>query len=630
MTFAVLLAGLTACGTTTGGGGGGFFTADTQTSAKDGADLADAIADTADAIPDGADAADATADTAPDVAKDAVADGGICAPGTLECDDGDPCTNGDYCLLGQCIGYPISGCCTKKCAGKLCGPDGCGGFCGSCQATELCDDTFKCIAGGTSGDTCTSPTAIATLPYKITAKTTGLTDDYQAETLACAQDSLGFYAPDAVYRYTPLADGTLTVLVTGTDFPATVYAVTDCTDVKDSCLGGVVPYPSVIDLLPLYIDVKKGQDVFIIVDGDAKSGTYTLSVDACTPDCVDKQCGWSGCGKNCGECPMNIEWSCSDLGKCICTPSCAGKMCGDDGCGGTCGGCDIGLTCDSKGQCVTAGKAGDTCATAVKMSAFPYDYDGNTAGYGDDSYAWWACQGNGTSAYIGDGAPDQIFSVSPAKTTTYYALLTSSGNDPGFYARSNCSDPVACLQAGYKGFELKTQLFIEAPGGKETFFVVDSYNTGSLVFHIHLDACSTDTTCAEGTPGEYCSVAIPVSQNAPVNSSVGTALDSYTLPKGACGAKKDIGDGGQDVAYAFTAPKTGSFSVSVQGNSGMDPAIYILADCTQAATTCLGLGAATGANGLETAAFSASAGQTVYIVVDNETTSSGSFALTVK
>ena len=70
--------------------------------------------------------------------------------------------------------------------------------------------------------------------------------------------------------------------------------------------------------------------------------------------------------------------------------------------------------------------------------------------------------------------------------------------------------------------------------------------------------------------------------------------------------------------------------MAVQGADGMDPAIYIASDCTKLAATCKALADKTGVNGLETAVFSAQAGETLYIVVDNETTTTGSYKLTVK
>ena len=50
--------------------------------------------------------------------------------------------------------------CVPQCGGKTCGPDGCGGSCGSCKASEFCDAKggtckLKCAPGCTDGDACT-------------------------------------------------------------------------------------------------------------------------------------------------------------------------------------------------------------------------------------------------------------------------------------------------------------------------------------------------------------------------------------------------------------------------------------------------------------------------------------------
>ncbi|NMB74068.1 MAG: hypothetical protein GYA21_02940 [Myxococcales bacterium] len=50
---------------------------------------------------------------------------------------------------GQCIG------CTPQCQGKQCGPDGCGGECGTCGAGEVCDSSGVCQeVGKSSGCNC--------------------------------------------------------------------------------------------------------------------------------------------------------------------------------------------------------------------------------------------------------------------------------------------------------------------------------------------------------------------------------------------------------------------------------------------------------------------------------------------
>ena len=43
--------------------------------------------------------------------------------------------------VGKCVTAPT---CTKKCQGKACGDDGCGGDCGKCAAAQICE-SFQCV-----------------------------------------------------------------------------------------------------------------------------------------------------------------------------------------------------------------------------------------------------------------------------------------------------------------------------------------------------------------------------------------------------------------------------------------------------------------------------------------------------
>ncbi|MBL6975654.1 MAG: hypothetical protein ISR64_07990 [Deltaproteobacteria bacterium] len=61
-----------------------------------------------------------------------------------DCNDQDPCTE-DLCVSNTCAYLPVVSpeCCTPDCVGKECGPDGCGGFCGTC-AQGYCDAAGMC------------------------------------------------------------------------------------------------------------------------------------------------------------------------------------------------------------------------------------------------------------------------------------------------------------------------------------------------------------------------------------------------------------------------------------------------------------------------------------------------------
>ncbi len=55
----------------------------------------------------------------------------------VACDDGDPCTNADVCdAAGTCAGVLTP---PDFCVGRECGPDGCGGTCGTCVGSDVCN-----------------------------------------------------------------------------------------------------------------------------------------------------------------------------------------------------------------------------------------------------------------------------------------------------------------------------------------------------------------------------------------------------------------------------------------------------------------------------------------------------------
>jgi hypothetical protein len=64
------------------------------------------------------------------------------------------CDAGTWCQGGECV-------CAPKCAGKVCGDDGCGGSCGSCGANEICVAGGKCACKfAPCGDACCAQGAV--------------------------------------------------------------------------------------------------------------------------------------------------------------------------------------------------------------------------------------------------------------------------------------------------------------------------------------------------------------------------------------------------------------------------------------------------------------------------------------
>ncbi len=187
--------------------------------------------------------------------------------------------------------------CTPSCTGKVCGPDGCGGTCGTCKDPKL----PGCAAGA------------------CVAKCTPDCSNSQ-----CGDDGCG---------------GSCGTCATGLTCSQGLCAATAGKSCAFHCgyqtSGGC------------WCDA-----------GCKQRGDCCADVDLCfcTADCTGKSCGDDGCGGSCGACGDKSKPYCDAKGACsaTCVPQCAGKSCGDDGCGGTCGACGAGASCNVHGKCVPA------------------------------------------------------------------------------------------------------------------------------------------------------------------------------------------------------------------------------------------------------------------------------------
>jgi len=187
------------------------------------------------------------------------------------------------------------GTCTPACTGKTCGPDGCGGSCGTCTAPSTCGSSGTCVC-----------------------------------TPACSGKSCG---PDG-------CGGSCGTCPTGTVCNSTTgTCVSTCTP---SCTGKVC-----------------GDDGCGGSCGTCPSGKTCSTAGACVcaPSCTGKTCGSDGCGGTCGSC--TAPKTCDGTGNCACAPPnlvCAGAcidVTSDPVNCGVCGKiCGAGEVCD-KGTCTS-------------------------------------------------------------------------------------------------------------------------------------------------------------------------------------------------------------------------------------------------------------------------------------
>jgi hypothetical protein len=222
--------------------------------------------------------------------------------------------------------------CNPDCSGKECGPDGCGGYCGSCDSDYGCNGTGQCELL----EACEVAHAIV-----CGGKVDGNTEAYAngVSSYSC-QGYLGA-GPEIGFVFSAAEDDHIVAEIY-TPFSDLDLLITQASCEPDSCLG----YGDEI----VELDVKAGMKYFLMVESQpANAGPFTLTVTChsdCMPVCAGKECGSDGCGGMCGACPGAAP-HCAD-GKCAmqCTPDCTATACGDDGCGGSCGDCPMGWLCE--------------------------------------------------------------------------------------------------------------------------------------------------------------------------------------------------------------------------------------------------------------------------------------------
>jgi|GEM_PF-1329470 len=365
-----------------------------------------------------------------------------CGNGILE--DGEEC-DGDALDGTVCEDLPGFASGTLACADDCtfdtssCNPPMCGN--GVLEEGEDCDgaefgdaicDDFEGYLGGTltcaddcsidetscdaapQGDWCGDAFVVdaASLPYTDSGDTLSFSNDYGYSSGACPGEGSGWNSgsEDVVYEFTPAVTGSYTIQFDAA-WDSTVYAVTDCSDIDASCVGGAENgNPETI------VGNFDAGTTYFIIGGHysnttpGSGGAYTLTVsDVCTPSCDEVTCGE------------------------------------DDGCGGTCG-CADGDFCNVD-TCETAADGGDTCGDPriIPADGLPYTDTSHTTLYGNDyGYSAGSCDqflaGNGEAA-------DIAYAFTPDADGDYQFVFDADF-DSTIYLVTDCGDVDSTCVAG--------------------------------------------------------------------------------------------------------------------------------------------------------------------------------------
>jgi hypothetical protein len=151
--------------------------------------------------------------------------------------------------------------CVRSCSGRMCGPDGCGGSCGSCPGGQSCNGSGQCVAGCTPN--CTGRN--------------------------CGSDGCGGSCGNCPGGQSCNGSGQC---VCAPNCGGRACGPDGCGGSCGSCAA-----PRVCN--------GSGQCV-------------------CTPDCAGKRCGPDGCGGSCGTCPTGLLCNAAGTA-CYCPAGCSGS-----------------------------------------------------------------------------------------------------------------------------------------------------------------------------------------------------------------------------------------------------------------------------------------------------------------
>ena len=263
--------------------------------------------------------------------------GGSC--GT--CPNNAPCD--DY---GQCP-------CIPSCQGKECGPNGCGGLCGICPDNLVCSAAGKCIClrqcqGKECGpDGCGGSCGKCPEGYNCVYGKCEPVCVPNCANKQCGPDGCGGSCGECPAGYECSFDG-MCVPISGLSCWEGIDCILQCNAQFEVCF----------DSCRVRVNTSERQ-IFTQVVRCASRGCVTASGH------LDRNCFLMRLNTDCVQ----------QYSQCIgggCVPQCFGKECGPDGCGGECGVCPPGFVCSPEGLCIASNQK--TCGDAVQC-LFSCGYD---------------------------------------------------------------------------------------------------------------------------------------------------------------------------------------------------------------------------------------------------------------
>jgi|GEM_PF-1393083 len=268
----------------------------------------------------------------------------------------------DACVDGVCA-------CQPACDGRDCGADGCGATCGTCTGPQdQCLDGLCTCVPACDGKVC-GPDGCGGTCGQLAGGCPGAQDTCLDGQCVCqpACDSR-VCGPDGCGGECGVCKGCTTCDAGAcVDDPCCLIPKTGCCDgqVLRICIGKQVQQQDCAcnnELgIPCGVAPSCGWNPFAQVyscgtaGGPQPAGDLPMACPTCQPACDGKECGPDGCGTG-GTCGTCSPWDTCEAGLCtnVCEKACEGRECGSDGCGGACGECAEGQTCADDGQCVAA------------------------------------------------------------------------------------------------------------------------------------------------------------------------------------------------------------------------------------------------------------------------------------